>query len=298
VVDADAAGGQAGRSSGVDYLGFPDGISGGELVERATTQARKLGTRIIVPAEAVGLGGGDGSFRIEVADGAPLIGRSVIIATGTRYRRLSIPDPSKFEGVSVHYAATQREAQLCRGDPVVLFGGGGSAGLAALLLSRHVRRLTLVVREDDLQVSMASALADRVAEQPNVDLAAHSEVRELNGDGALEAVVVEDTEDGKRRTIAARALFVLIGAEPHTGWLRGTVALDDDGYVRTGQDAASPRGEAENVGGGPPQLLETSLPGVFAAGDVRSGSLQQVAAAVGDGALAIRQVRELLVNRR
>jgi thioredoxin reductase (NADPH) len=180
----------------------------------------------------------------------------------------------------------------------VLVGGGGSAGLAALLLSHHVRRLTLVVRDDDLQVSMTSALADRVAEHPNVDVATHSEVRELNGDYALEAVVVEDTEDGERRTIDARAVFVLIGAEPHTGWLRGAVALDDDGYVRTGQDAASTRTEAENVGSGPPQLLETSLPGVFAAGDMRIGSLQHVAAAVCDGALAIRQVRELLVNRR
>ena len=299
VLEALATGGQAGTSSRIEnYLGFPAGISGAELAERATIQAQKFGARITVPGEAVGLEAADGTFRVKLGDGEPVISRAVVIATGVRYRRLPLAELPRFEGVSVHYAATQVEAQLCRGDPVVAVGGGNSAGQATLLLPRYVPHLTLVVREPDLDESMSRYLADRVASIPSVDVLTHFEVRELVGDDKLEAVIVEDTETGERHRIEARALFVFIGGEPHTDWLRGIVALDEGGYILTGQDAAV----AAPLEGGDgakrsPQLLETSMPGVFAAGDVRSGSIQRVAAAVGDGAITIRQVHQFLAGR-
>jgi thioredoxin reductase (NADPH) len=298
--EALATGGQAGTSSMIEnYLGFPAGISGSELAERATIQAEKFGARIVVPGEATSLQALDGTFRVELRDGEPVIGRAVVIATGVRYRKLSVPGLAELESVSVHYAATLMEAQLCRGDPVVAVGGGNSAGQATLFLARYVPQLTLVVREHELGESMSRYLADRIERDPSIDVLTHSEIRQLIGDGALEAVVVEDTQSGERRTLEARALFVFIGAEPNTEWLRDVIALDDGGYVLTGHDAAA---SAELEGGNGAErsqlLLETSLQGVFAAGDVRSGSTQRVAAAVGDGAIAIRDVHQFLSGRR
>ena len=300
VLEALATGGQAGTSSRIEnYLGFPAGISGAELAERATIQAQKFGARITVPGEAVGLEALDGTFRVKLREGESVIGRAVVIATGVRYRRLPIADLDKFEGTSVHYAATQIEAQLCRGEPIVAVGGGNSAGQATLLLSRYVPRLSLVVREPQLEENMSRYLADRIASLSSVDVLTHCEVRELIGEDTLEAVIVEDLETGERHRLDARALFVFIGADPNTEWLRGSVALDDGGYILTGHDAAAACAplQAGNGTSRAPQLLETSMPGVFAAGDVRSGSTQRVAAAVGDGAIAIRQVHQFLGGR-
>jgi thioredoxin reductase (NADPH) len=300
VLEALATGGQAGTSSRIEnYLGFPAGISGAELAERATIQAQKFGARVTVPGEAAGLEALDGTFRVKLREGESVIGRAVVIATGVRYRRLPIADLAKFEGTSVHYAATQIEAQLCRGDPIVAVGGGNSAGQAALLLSRYVPRLSLVLREPQLEENMSRYLADRISSLPSVNVLPHCEVRELIGDDTLEAVIVEDTETGERHRLDARALFVFIGADPNTEWLRGSVALDDGRYILTGHDAASACAPLP-AGNGPsrvPQLLETSMTGVFAAGDVRSGSTQRVAAAVGDGAIAIRQAHQFLGGR-
>jgi thioredoxin reductase (NADPH) len=300
VLDSLATGGQAATSSKIEnYLGFPAGISGGEFAERATLQARKFGADITVPADAVGLDLADGLLRIRLRDGESHAGQTVVVATGVRYRKLPLPGLEELEGVSIHYAATVMEAQLCRGDPVVAVGGGNSAGQATLFLSRYVPRLTLVIRESHLAESMSRYLADRIERLPTVEVVTRSEVRELIGNGVLEGVVVESMDTHERRQIEARALFVFIGAEPHTAWLRDRIALDDGGYILTGQDAAAALARAPSVNGTrrAPLPLETTLPGVFAAGDVRSGSTQRVSAAVGDGASAIRQAHQLLTGQ-
>jgi thioredoxin reductase (NADPH) len=308
VVEALAAGGQAALSPKIEnYLGFPAGIAGSELAERARIQAEKFGARITLPGEAVELQALDGSFRVSLRDGGVVRSRTVIIAAGVRYRRLAVPGVDQLEGVCIHYAATQVEVQQCAGEPVVAVGGGNSAGQGVLMLARHVPRLAMVVRERELGENMSRYLADRIMSTPTIEVLTHSEVRDLVEDeGALEAVEVEDLDSGERRRLDARALFVFIGAEPHTEWLRGMVALDDGGYIITGQAAAATMagaGAGDVVAGDggagngrePARLpLETSLHGVFAVGDVRSGSVQRVAAAVGDGAIAIRNVHQYL----
>jgi thioredoxin reductase (NADPH) len=283
-VEAVATGGQAGTSSRIEnYLGFPAGISGAELAERAVIQARRFGARISVPAEAAGLEWRDGHHLVKLGDGEDLLSRTVVIATGARYRKLDVPRLDELEGTSVYYAATPTEAQLCHGDPVAVVGGGNSAGQATTFLTRHAARVVLVLREDELAENMSRYLADRIEHSPEVEVLPHSEVRELIGETALEALVVEDSRTGERRRIEARALFVFIGAEPRTQWLADQLELDANGYIRTG---------LENDGCG--LLLETSRPGVFAAGDVRSGSIMRVASAVGEGSMAVRLVHEHL----
>jgi thioredoxin reductase (NADPH) len=286
-VEGVAAGGQAGTSSRIEnYLGFPTGISGAELAERAQIQADKFGATISVPAQAMSLTADGGHYVARFDDDEPIATRSVVVATGARYRKLDVPGFEKFEPASIYYAATQVEAQVCRGDPIAIVGGGNSGGQAALFLARTATRVTMIVRDTDLTKCMSRYLADRIARDPNIEVLVHSEVRELLGDDVLEALVVEDRQTGRRRTIDARALFVFIGADPYTDWLAGLVALDGDGFVVTGRradDAAL--------------ALETSKPGVFAAGDVRSGSIKRVASAVGEGAMAVRLVHEHLADQ-
>jgi thioredoxin reductase (NADPH) len=294
-VEGLATGGQAGRSSRIEnYLGFPAGISGAELAERATIQAEKFGAQIMIPGEAVDIEPANGMLRVELRAGGSVAAQAVVIATGVRYRRLAVAGLEALEGTSVYYAATQSEANLCHNDPVAVVGGGNSAGQAATFLARFVPRVSMVVREAELEQSMSRYLADRVRQDPRIDVLLHSELRELIGEGVLEAVRVQDIDSGEMRELEAKALFVFVGAEPHTDWLRGRLALDEGGYVLTGQDAASARGGGGAMAGRQPLLLETSLPGVFAAGDVRSGSTQRVAAAVGDGAIAVRLVHQFL----
>jgi thioredoxin reductase (NADPH) len=218
--------------------------------------------------------------------------RAVILACGARYRRLPVPRLEEFEDTCVLYAATLVEAQLCAGDPVVVVGGGNSAGQASLFLADHAGAVRLVVREPALQ-DMSRYLADRILHDSRIELHLHTEVRELVGErGVLEAVVVEDNRTGERRTLPARELAVFIGASPCTGWLGDAVALDSGGYVLTGPAAAA----REEPGGEAPLPLETSVRGVFAAGDVRSGSVKRVASAVGEGAMAVRMVHERLAS--
>jgi thioredoxin reductase (NADPH) len=281
VFDAIATGGQAGTSSRIEnYLGFPNGISGGELAERAVIQCRKFGAGLSIPAEATGLTSEDGTYIIRRADGGFARSRAVLIATGARYRRLDVPRLEEFEGNGVHYAATELEALACRRRPVAIVGGGNSAGQAALFLARHASLVRVFVRGDDLAENMSRYLIDRIEREKSVELFLHMEVRELIGDRELEAIVVEDNRTGERRIFETNDLFVFIGADPCVGWLAGSVELDEKGHVRTGRGDALP--------------LETNLPGVFAAGDVRSGSIKRVASAVGEGSMAVRLVHEHL----
>jgi thioredoxin reductase (NADPH) len=292
-LDAVATGGQAGTSSKIEnYLGFPAGISGAELGERATLQARKFGARIVVPAEAVGLASDGEGHLVRLADGEELLTRTVVVASGARYRRLPVPRIESFEGAGVYYAATVTEALMCAGDPVVVVGGGNSAGQAALFLSRYATELRLVIRGDSLTKDMSRYLADRI-ERSAVEVMLESEVRELYGEDTLEGVVVEHKATGECRRLPAKALFVFIGAEPHTQWLQGQVAMDGDGFVLTGPAATE---IIQDDGGGPraPLMLEASRAGVLAVGDVRSGSIKRVASAVGEGSIAVRLVHELL----
>ena len=299
VLDAVAAGGQAATSSRIEnYLGFPAGISGGELAERAVIQADKFGAHTRIPASAIGLERDDGQYTVRLDDGGRTTARTVIVATGARYRKLPVPRLEEFEESSVFYAATPLEAQLCADDPVVVVGGGNSAGQAALFLADHARTVRMVVREHTLDEFMSSYLADRILTDGRIEVLVHSEVRELVGErGVLEAVVVEDTAGGERRRVEARELMVFIGAEPCTGWLTGAVDLDSGGYVRTGPSAGERGAGAFSEIGRAPLPLETSAPGVFAAGDVRSGSVARVASAVGEGAMAVRLAHEHLSNR-
>src|SRR5215207_8751778 len=230
-----ALGGQAGTSSRIEnYLGFPAGLSGFELATRALVQADKFGALTAVPQVAVGLRSKGGHYRIDLSEGGEVVARSVIVATGARYRRLDVPGLGRFEGVSVHYAATQAEARPFEDEWVAVVGGGNSAGQAALFLAGRTRRVYLLIRADDLDKSMSRYLVDRIVDAGNVELLTNTEVRELMEEDRLEGVAVEDNHSGARRTLEARALFVFIGAEANTGWLRGTVELDERGFVLTG----------------------------------------------------------------
>jgi thioredoxin reductase (NADPH) len=294
-----ALGGQAGTSSRIEnYLGFPAGLSGFELASRALIQADKFGARTAVPQEAIGLRREDGHYRIELSEGGEVAARSVIAATGARYRRLEVLGLERFEGVSVHYAATEVEAQSCEGEEVAVVGGGNSAGQAALFLAARTRRVYLLIRGSDLGKSMSSYLLERITDAENVELLTSTEVRELVGEDHLDGMVIEDSHSGARRTLGARALFVFVGAEANTGWLEGAVGLDESGFILTGGALDRSALEGAVWAGLPrePYPLETSLPGVFAAGDVRSGSIKRVSSAVGEGSMAVKLVHQHLAN--
>lgn len=293
IVDAVATGGQAGTSSRIEnYLGFPAGISGAELADRAVIQAEKFGATISVPTEAIGLEAGDSFQTLRFDDATEITTHALVIATGARYRRLAVPRLDEFEGSSVYYAATVMEARFCGDQPVVVVGGGNSAGQAAVFLARRAARVDLLIRHDNLARDMSSYLVDQVERCPAITVRRHTEVRELLGDdGQLRDIVVMDNRTGAHDRLAATMLFVFIGAEPCTSWLGGQLALDPRGYICTGPEAAG-----DTRTGRPPAHLETSRPGVLAVGDVRSGSIKRVASAVGEGAMAVRMIHEYLAR--
>jgi thioredoxin reductase (NADPH) len=292
LIDKVAFGGQAGTSSRIEnYLGFPTGISGSELAERATMQARRLGARLVVPAEAVALAHADGHFAIALADGQEVNGRSIIVATGAAYKRLAVPRFAHFEMGGIYFAATQFEAMLCASDPVVIVGGGNSAGQAALFLAQHASQTRLVIRGPDLAHSMSRYLINEIEARPEIELLTGSQITALGGEQSLESVTVEDTASGELRELECRALFVFIGAEPHTDWLRGHVAMDEHGFLLTGRDV-----QAESITGERPLFLETSQIGIFAVGDVHAGSVKRVASAVGEGSMAVQLVHQRLAT--
>jgi thioredoxin reductase (NADPH) len=292
VIDKVAFGGQASTSARIEnYLGFPTGISGSELAERAIIQASRFGARMVVPAKAVALHAENAHYAIELSDGSYVNGRTIIVATGAQYRKLDLPDLDRFEGLGVYYAATQAEAALCANDPILIVGGGNSAGQAAMFLSQQAASCRLAIRGGDLSKSMSRYLIDELERRPQVALETYTEVVELKGDTALEAVVVADPRTGARSELECRALFVFIGADPHTEWLRGHVAMDEHCFLLTGRDV---QGEDLTAYSTEPFFLETSRPGIFAVGDVHSGSIKRVASAVGEGSMAVRLVHQRL----
>ena len=296
VVDAIATGGQAGASSRIEnYLGFPAGISGAELAERATIQSRKFGARLTVPAEACTLEQGDDHYDVHLADASVVSSRTVVIATGARYRKLDVPGLEPLEGLSVFYAATEIETTACRAVPVAVVGGGNSAAQATLSLARRASKVYLLVRAAALDEAMSAYLAERIRGEPNVEIRYHTEVRDVVANEQLHALVVADNRTGERQRLEVHALFVFVGAEPHARWLADHLALDDRGFILTGADAITRRDDrAQWTVGRVPLPLETSWPGVFAAGDVRSGSVKRIASAVGEGAMVVRLVHEHL----
>jgi thioredoxin reductase (NADPH) len=298
-VEALAVGGQASTSSKIEnYLGFPAGISGADLAARARLQAEKFGAYIRMPSEAVKLHCDGNAYEVELADGSRLIAHSVIIATGASYRRLPVPRMRELEGAGVYYAATETEAILCRGDTVAIVGGGNSAGQAAVFMAEEARRIYVLIRGGDLARSMSRYLVARIENTHNIEVLTHTEVVELRGANYLSGIQARNNQTDEMRELPVRALFVFTGAEPHTEWLRGTVALDPHGFILTGPALPHTRDGTQGweLETRAPHLLETSLPGVFATGDVRSGSTKRVASAVGEGSIAVRMVHEYLAH--
>ncbi|HXY93467.1 MAG TPA: FAD-dependent oxidoreductase [Acidimicrobiia bacterium] len=294
-LDAVATGGQAGASSRIEnYVGFPNGISGDELASRAAMQAQRLGARLNFPCEVAGLRSEHGFHVIVLNDGSEVPTRSVIVASGARYQRLAVTGLERFEGAGVYYAATDLEARVCAGNAVLVVGGGNSAGQAAIFLTQQGCRVTIAIRGADLGHNMSQYLVERIDADPRIAVLTNTEVRELRGDHHLEQVALEETSTGHRRSVECAGLFCFIGAVPATTWLADAVALDDKGFVLTDRDLPPEVLSDDLFGGRDPLPYETSLPGVFAVGDVRRGSMKRVAAAVGEGSSAVRSVHEHL----
>jgi thioredoxin reductase (NADPH) len=301
VVDGLGVGGQIGTTSRIEnYLGFPVGVSGEEFAERSLVQALRFGATLLVPRTATGLVKRRNGYVIRLDAGGEIAARTVIIATGVTYRRLDAVGLDRFEGSGVFYTPLGARDQVRPADPVVIVGGGNSAGQAATALADQGHPVTVVIRAEDLAGSMSQYLIDRIAGNAAITIASRCAVREVDGSGRLERVVVEDLATSARRTVRAAALFVLIGAEAPTQWLAGSIELDDHGFIVTGPDLI---GDLRNAPawkrlGREPYLLEASMPGVFAAGDVRSGSVKRVGSAVGEGSIAIRFATEHLREAR
>jgi thioredoxin reductase (NADPH) len=295
LVETEAPGGQAGSSSKIEnYLGFPTGVSGQELATRAIHQAQKFGAKMMVSRSVIKLNCEKRPYKLVLDDGVELAARAVVIATGAQYNKPAIANLKNFEGQGIYYGATYMESQLCEGEDVIVVGGGNSAGQAAVYLSQGARKVYMLVRKGGLAETMSRYLIRRIEENPAIDLLVNSEIVGLEGDTHLECVTWINKETGEKTTRNIRHIFIMTGASPRTDWLRGCLTLDDKGFVLTGRDldgrnAAWPLSRA-------PQMLETSLPGVFAVGDVRSGNVKRVASAVGEGAISVHLVHRNLAE--
>ena len=298
VIEANSPGGQAGASSKIEnYLGFPTGISGRELAGNAYTQAQKFGAEMLIAKHAKGLACDRRPYALKLDDRERVPARTVVIATGAQYRRLSLENLSRFEGAGVYYVATHLESQLCAAEEVVVVGGGNSAGQAAVFLAQTALRVYILVRSDSLAKSMSRYLIRRIEESPNIELRTNTEVTGLVGNDQLEAIEWRNNKTGKVEQHEIGALFSMTGAVPNSAWLEGCVACDDAGFIKTGSELSKedlrrakwPLTRA-------PYLLETSLPGVFAVGDVRAGNVKRVASAVGEGSIAVSFVHQVLAE--
>ena len=297
ILESTAPGGQAGSSSRIEnYLGFPTGVSGQDLASAALLQAQKFGAELVVARTAVALQGDHRTYRVGLGPGVGVAARTVVIATGVRYRKPDIPDLARFEGVGVYYGATQVEAILCQGEDVIVVGGANSAGQAAIFLSEARRRVTMLIRGPGLSDTMSRYLIRRIEETPNIELKTHTRIVALEGTDSLERVTWEDGT-GKANTVPVGHVFMMTGANPNTGWLENCVALDPKGFVKTGSDLLPSDLSASGWPlRRPPLLFETNRPGVFAVGDVRAGSVKRVAAAVGEGSVCIQLVHKVLAE--
>ena len=290
LLERHAPGGQAGHSSRIEnYLGFPTGLSGEELADRATLQARKFGAQLSTPAQVIGLTLDSSYPVLHLDDDTHLTTKTVLIATGADYRKLDVPGRERFDGAGVYYAATTTEAQLCAESEVVVVGGGNSAGQAAVFLSEYASRVHLLLRGGDLREKMSSYLATRIEKSQKIEVHLHTEITRMSGEAGLEAVDLVNNRTNERITLETSGVFTFIGAVPRTDWLPTDIETDDKGFVKTGPElTATSNGRA-------PYLLETSVPGIFAAGDVRLGSVKRVASAVGEGSMAVQFVHQVLV---
>jgi len=296
VLESYAPGGQAGASSLIEnFFGFPTGISGGDLTYHAQLQAYRFGAKFSTPAQALSLTYTGGEYRASLqVEGctATLLAKCIIIASGADYHRLEANGRDNFEGAGVYYAATAREGLFCRGSTVIVVGGGNSAGQAAMFLSETAEKVLLVIRGDNLSKSMSSYLSRRVETRENIEILTHTEIRNMTGGKQLESVELENAETHERRIVQTQAVFSMIGARPCTSWLPPEIECDEKGFIKTGNSVAGAPAWASMDR--PPGPLETSLPGVFAAGDVRSGSVKRCAAAVGEGGMAVEGVHAVL----
>lgn len=300
VIETMNPGGQAASSSKIEnYLGFPTGVSGQELAARALTQAQKFGAKMLVARSVVKLKCDSKPYEVMLEDGSSIAAKTIIISTGAQYNKPGLPNLKQFEGQGIYYGATYIESQLCQDEEVIVVGGGNSAGQAAVYLSQFAKRVYMLVRSGGLADTMSRYLIQRIAENPLVELHYRTEITALDGDYRLQRVTWRDKNTGESTTRDIKHVFIMAGASPRTGWLEGCVALDEKGFILTGRDM-----ESAGSSGRPkmwplvrsPQMLETSLPGVFAVGDVRAGNVKRVASAVGEGAIAVHLVHRVLAE--
>ena len=300
MIETTAPGGQAGSSSKIEnYLGFPTGVSGLELASRATTQAQKFGARMLIARSVVRLSCARRPYEVVLESGDAIAARAIVIATGAQYKKPQLANLEQYEGEGIYYGATYIESQLCESEEVIVVGGANSAGQAAVFLSQTASKVHMLVRGAELSSTMSRYLIQRITENPRIELHLNTEIVGLEGDARLERVVWQNKKTGEASTRDIRHVFIMTGASPRTEWLRGCVAMDNRGFILTGRDLDVPAVPEQNPPwplSRPPQMLETSLPGVFAVGDVRAGNVKRVASAVGEGAISIHLVHRALAE--
>ena len=297
MIETEAPGGQAGSSSKIEnYLGFPMGVSGLELTSRAATQAQKFGAKMMIASSVTGLNCDQRPYEVNLDDGRTIPAKTIVIASGAQYNNPRIENLANFEGRGVYYGATFLESQLCGNEEVIVIGGGNSAGQAAVFLSQTASKVHMLVRSNRLSDTMSRYLIQRIEENPKIDLRYRTEIVALEGNTQLEHVTWRDKDSGATESHPIRHVFIMAGASPRTDWLRGCLALDDKGFILTGRDLDSVAKEVGWMLDRRPQMLETSLPGVFAVGDVRANSIKRVASAVGEGAIAVSLVHRTLAE--